>query len=75
MDRKITFKYSLEKDVENFLKSFKSVNSSTRTKLEERYLEKSKELQETNVSKFLASQGIDTDSKLKEISRSEKHTS
>ena len=68
MDRKITFKYSLEKDVENFLKSFKSVNSSTRTKLEERYLEKSKELQETNVSKFLASQGIDTDSKLKEIS-------
>jgi len=67
MDRKITFQYNLEKDVENFLKSFKSVNSSTRTELEERYLEKSKELQETNVSEFLASQGIDTDSKLKEI--------
>ena len=54
--------------MENFLKSFKSVNSSTRTELEERYLGKSTELQETNVSEFLVSQGIDTDSKLKEIS-------
>src|SRR3989344_4392898 len=46
MDRKITFQYNLEKDVENFLKSFKSVNSSTRTELEERYLEKLKEIAE-----------------------------
>lgn len=64
---KIFFKYDLQKDTENFLKSFESVNNKKPTKLQELYMTEVGELEPTKVPAFLQKQTIATPEKLKKI--------
>lgn len=61
----INLKYDLEKDVENFLKSFNSVNNKTPTKLQDLYIATIGEINPLKVSSFLQKQAINIPEKLK----------
>lgn len=63
----LSFKYDLEKDAENFIKSFSSVNSKKPTKLQELYTKEIGDLDPVKVPVFLETQKIDISAKLKEI--------
>ncbi len=64
---KIIFKYDLQKDTENFLKSFNSVNNKKPTKLQELYIETIGEVVPEKVSEFLQNQVVDVTNKLERI--------
>jgi hypothetical protein len=63
----ISFAYNLEKDTENFFKSFNSVNSKKPTKLQELYLNEVGDLNPAKVALFLQNQKIDIQTKRNEI--------
>lgn len=71
---KITFSYSLNKDVENFIKSARSVNNKNFTKLQEVYIEKfGKDFDTAKVKSFIESYNkeskIDFDATIAEIDK------
>lgn len=61
------FKYDLQKDTENFLKSFTSVNNKKPTKLQELYKVELGELDPLKVPEFLQKQVSDISEKLENI--------
>lgn len=64
---KIIFEYNLEKDKDNFLKSFKSQNNKKPTKLQQLYVEQVGEINEEKVLSFLESQNTEAAKKLEAI--------
>jgi hypothetical protein len=65
---KLLFKYDLQKDAENLVKSFKSINSSERSELEIEYLKQYKEVNERDAASFLTSPRTNIADRLNEIS-------
>jgi hypothetical protein len=63
----LVFKYDLQKDTENFLKSFRSINNKRPTKLQELYMKEVGGVDTAKVPEFLERQGIDAPTKLREI--------
>lgn len=63
----LTFKYDLEKDTDNFLRSGRAINSKVPTKLEAKYAEEVGELDVAKIPAFLQAEDIDTAAKLIEI--------
>lgn len=63
----IFFKYDLQKDTENFLKSFKSVNNKKPTKLQVLYTAEIGIPESSKVSKFLQKQAVTILENLKKI--------